>query len=73
MKRIRYTYNFEPEMYKYILSTNILNKKKDEHKIFKQLVQGWDCKYISEKCHYSERTIKNRRKDIYYKTKKYMI
>ena len=72
MKRVRYTYNFEPEMYKYILSTNILNKKKDEHKIFKQLVAGWDCKHISEKCHYSERTIKNRRKDIYYKTRKYM-
>lgn len=73
MQRIRYTYNFEPEMYKYILSTNILNKKKDEHKIFKHLVAGWDCKYISEKCHYSERTIKNRRKDIYYKTRKYMM
>ena len=73
MKRIRYTYNFEPEMYNYILSSNILNKKKDEDKIFKKLVQGWDCEYISEKCHYSVRAIKNRRRDIYNKTKKYMI
>lgn len=73
MKLMQFTYEFEPEMYKYVLSTNILNKKKDEHKIFKALVDGWTCKYIGDKYHYSERTIQNRRKDIYYKTKKYMI
>lgn len=73
MKTMQYTYHFEPEMYKYILSSNILNKKKDEDKIFKHLVAGWDCKYIGKKCHYSERTIQNRRKDIYYKTRRYMI
>ena len=37
MKKFEYKYNFEPEMYKYILSTNILNKKKDEHKILEDL------------------------------------
>lgn len=68
-----YTYNYEPEMYKYIMSTNILNKKKDEHKIFKALVEGYTCKEIGKKVHYSERTIQTRRKDIYDKTKKYMI
>jgi len=73
MKLMQYTYNFEPEMYKYILSSNILNKKKNEHKIFKSLVDGYSCKEIGDKIHYSERTIQNRRKDIYYKTKKYMI
>lgn len=73
MKLMQYTYNYEPEMYKYILTTNILNKKKNEDKIFKALVDGYNCKEISEKVHYSERTIQNRRKDIYYKTKKYMI
>ena len=73
MKLMQYTYNFEPEMYKYILSSNILNKKKREDKIFKKLVEGWNCEEISNKCHYSIRTIQNRRKDIYNKTKKYMI
>ena len=73
MKTMQYTYNYEPEMYKYILASNILNKKKYEDKIFKQLVMGYSCKEISKKVHYSERTIQNRRKVIYDKTKKYMI
>ena len=73
MKMMEYTYNYEPEMYKYILSTNILNKKKHEDKIFKELVNGYSCKEIGKRYHYSERTIQNRRKSIYYKTKKYMI
>lgn len=73
MKRMQYTYNFDPEMYKYILSSNILNKKKSEDKIFKKLVQGYNCEDISKACHYSERTIHTRRKEIYLKTKRYMI
>ena len=73
MKLQQYTYEFDPEMYKYILKSNILNKKKNEDKIFKKLVQGYNCKEISKTCHYSERTIHNRRRDIYFKTKKYMI
>ena len=73
MKKFEYKYNFEPEMYKYILSTNILNKKKDEHKIFKSLVAGYSAKEIGRKVHYSERTIQTRRRHIYNKTKKYMI
>lgn len=72
MKLYQYTYNYEPEMYKYIMSSNILNKKKDEHKILKDLVDGYTCKDISKKRHYSERTIVNRRKSIYEKTRKYM-
>lgn len=72
MKLMQYSYNYEPEMYNYILSSNILNKKKDEHKIFKALVDGYTCKEIGLKVHYSERTIQTRRKDIYEKTKKYM-
>lgn len=72
MKTFQYTYKFEPELYTYILNSNILNKKKDEPKIFKELVAGFTCKEIGRKCHYSERTIQNRRKDIYLKTKKYM-
>lgn len=72
MKLMQYNYNYEPEMYNYILSSNILNKKKSEDKIFKELVNGYTCKEIGLKVHYSERTIQTRRKDIYEKTKKYM-
>lgn len=73
MKTMQYTYNYEPEMYNYILSSNILNKKKHEDKIFKALVDGYSCNEISKKVHYSSSTIKNRRRTIYNKTKKYMI
>lgn len=73
MKNFEYTYRFEPEMYKYVTSTNILNKKKNEHKILKLLVEGYNCEEIGKKCHYSSSTIKNRRKSIYEKTKKYML
>ena len=73
MKTMQYSYNFDPEMYKYILSTNILNKKKNEDTIFKELVNGYTAKEIGKKTHYSERTIQTRRRDIYNKTKKYMI
>lgn len=72
MKLMQYTYNYDPEMYKYILSSNILNRKKNEDKIFKELVKGYNCKQISEKYHYCVGTICNRRRDIYNKTKKYM-
>lgn len=72
-KLMQYTYNYEPELYNYIMSSNILNYKKDEHKILKELVKGYNCKEIAKKYHYSERTIQNRRKEIYDKTKKYMM
>lgn len=55
MKLMQYTYNYEPEMYKYILSSNILNKKKYEDKIFKELVKGYNCKDYKN---YGERGIK---------------
>ena len=73
MKKKQYTYNFEPEMYKYILSTNILNKKKNEDKIFKALVRGYGAKEIGKRFHYCESTIWNRRREIYNKTRKYMV
>lgn len=71
-KYFQYTYKYEPDLFNYILNSNILNYKKDEHKILKELVLGYTCKDIAKKYHYSERTIQNRRKDIYNKTKKYM-
>ena len=72
MKTMQYTYNYDPEMYNYILASNLLNKKKNEHKIFKALVEGYNCEQISKKYHYCVGTICNRRRDIYHKTKKYM-
>ena len=72
MKAFQYTYNFEPEMYNFVLASNILNKKKREDKIFISLVEGYNAKEISKKYHYSVPTILNRRKDIYEKTKRYM-
>lgn len=73
MKTFQYKYKFQPEMYKYVMTTNILNKKKNEHKILKLLVEGYSCEEIGKKCHYSPSTIKNRRKEIYNKTKMYMF
>lgn len=49
MKTMQYTYNYDPDVYKYILSSNILNKKKNEDKIFKELVNGYSCKEIGKK------------------------
>lgn len=72
MKLKEYTYNYSPEMYKYILESNLLNKRKNEHKIFKALVEGYTCEEISKKYHYSTSTICIRRKEIYNKTLKYM-
>lgn len=73
MRTMTYTYNFSPELYEYIMKSNLLNHHKNEHKILKELVKGHTCKEIGDKLNYSERTIQNRRKDIYLKTKKYMV
>lgn len=73
MRTMTYTYNFQPELYEYVIKSNLLNHKKDEHKILKELVKGYTCKEIGDKLNYSERTIQNRRKDIYFKTKRYMV
>lgn len=49
MKLMQYTYNFEPEMYKYILNSNLLNKietkdiKQKKKKIFSLRI---DFKYV---------------------------
>lgn len=69
----KYTFNYEPEFYKYIMSSNILNKRKCEDKILKDLVAGYTCEEISNKRHYCVRTIASRRKDIYKKTRRYMV
>lgn len=72
-KSKNYTFNYSPEFYEYVLKSNLLNYHKNEHKILKELVKGYTCKEIGEKLNYSERTIQNRRRDIYKKTLKYMV
>lgn len=72
-KRIRYTFKYNPSIYKYIMSDTILSDKYHEKQILEMLVNGYTCQYIGEQIGYSERTIKRRRKDIYNKTKDLMI
>ena len=73
MKLYEYRYYYEPEVYDYIMSSRILDKKKHENLILKELIKGKTCKEIGKKYNYSERTIQDRRRDIYNKTKNLMI
>ena len=73
MKTFEYRYYYEPDVYDYIMASKILDRKKHENLILKELVKGKTCKQIAEKYNYSERTIQDRRRDIYNKTKNLMI
>lgn len=73
MKRVRYTFNFKPTLYQYVLDNIPLNEYHKEKEILNLLVKGYSCIEISDKLGYSEITIKRRRKSIYEKTKEYMI
>lgn len=73
MKTFQYTYNYKPAIYDYIMRDFILNDEKKEKKILELLVKGKTCSQIAQEVGYSERTIQNRRKDIYEKTKDLMI
>lgn len=73
MKTFQYTYNYKPAIYDYIMRDFNLNEEKKEKKILELLVKGKTCSQIAQEVGYSERTIQNRRKDIYEKTKDLMI
>lgn len=68
-----YTFNFKPTIYKYVLENVMFNESGKELEILELLIKGYTCLEIGDKVGYSERTIKRRRKSIYYKTKEYMI
>ena len=71
--RKRYTFKFKPNIYQYVLDTVKLNEHHKEKEILDLLVKGYTCLEISDVIGYSEVTIKRRRKDIYEKTKEFMI
>ena len=73
IKTFNYTYNYNPSIYDYIMSTMILNERKQEKKILSLLVKGKTCAEIADEVGYCERTIQTRRKDIYEKTKDLMV
>lgn len=70
MKKFEYYYDYTPEAYNYIMSSKILRNR--DKKILEQLVEGKKTKEIAilNKCSY--RTICNRRKEIFNKTKDLM-
>lgn len=73
MKTFQYTYNYKPAIYEYIMRDFVLNEEKKEKEILELLVKGKTCSQIAQEVGYSERTIQNRRKDIYEKTKDLMV
>lgn len=70
MKTFEYYFDYTPEAYNYIMASRILRNR--DKNILKDLVNGKKSKEIAieNKCSY--RTICNRRKEIYYKTKELM-
>lgn len=73
MKTFQYTFKYKPAIYDYIMRDMILNEEKKEKEILSLLVRGKTCVQIALATNYSERTIQQRRKDIYEKTKDLMI
>ena len=73
MKRSQYTFKYKPAIYDYIMKDIIWNEEKKEKEILSLLVKGKTCVQIGLATNYSERTIQQRRKDIYEKTKDLMI
>lgn len=70
MKTFEYYYDYTPEAYKYIMSSRILRNR--DKQILKDLVDGKKTKEIAIEQNCSYRTICNRRKDIFEKTKDLM-
>lgn len=70
MKKMEYYFDYTPEAFNYIMTSNILRNR--DKLILKDLVNGIKTKEIAinNKCSY--RTICTRRKDIYEKTKCFM-
>lgn len=70
MKTFEYYYDYTPEAYNYIMASRILRNR--DKKILKDLVKGKKVKEIAIDHNCSYRTICNRRKDIFEKTKDLM-
>lgn len=72
MERIRYTFEYKPAVYDYIMGSNLLSERAHEKKILDLIRQGRNCYEIAIEIGYSERTIQRRRQSIYEKTKDLM-
>lgn len=73
MRRKNYQFKYHEYMIDHILkSPYILNNEKKEKEIFRLLLRGKNCSQIADIVGYSERTIQNRRKEIYIKTLQFM-
>lgn len=70
MKTFEYYYDYTPEAYNYIMSSKILRNR--DKKILQDLVAGKKTKEIAIENNCSYRTLCERRKEIYYKTKDLM-
>lgn len=67
MSKQHYYYDMPQETYNYIISKSILKESKKEKTILDMALKGKSIKEISQATGYSERTINNRKKDIYGK------
>ena len=72
MEKIKYTFNYKPTVYEYIMKSDLLSERAHEKKILELILKGCSCYEIGEKTGYSERTIQRRRQSIYEKTKDLM-
>ena len=72
-RKKNYQFKYHEYMIEHILKSQyILNNEKREKDIFRLILKGKNCKQIADIVGYSERTIQNRRKEIYYKTLQFM-
>ena len=73
MRRKNYSFKYNEYAIEHILKSQyIFNENKKEREIFKLLLKGKTCLEIGRMVGYSERTIQNRRKEIYLKTLQFM-
>lgn len=73
LRRGNYKFKYHEYTIEHIMkSPYILNNERKEKEILKLILKGFNCMQIADKVGYSERTIQNRRKDIYNKTLHFM-
>lgn len=70
MKTLEYYFDYTPEAYNYIMSSQLLRNR--DKQILKSFVEGKKTKEIAIENNCSYRTICTRRKEIFYKTKQFM-
>ncbi len=73
MKSFEYRFKYKNAIYDLLMNSDILDDRKLEKQILKELVNGKTCLEIGNTFGYSDRTIQRRRKSIYEKTKDLMF